>query len=930
MSHSPLKEKWDIFLTAITISYYAVTSATYSPGEVKDEEVFLYLIKKMFRLPYPIVDLGCSISKITKMNVGMKQVDFTFRRAGFLLLFSFLLCFSLKVGAQTERLITLDLKNELLPDALKKIEKAGGKNILFTYVGTENFRVTADIRQKTEKEAIHMVLQNKPFVCLERDRYFVVQLQDNAAATRKVYGRVYDETNTPLAYANVVALEVADSTFVIGCVTAEDGSFSLPLPVEGDLLLKVTYVGYQSQTVPCRQENEIRMTSDNQLLKEVKVTATRPLVERKSGGFLTHVQGTPLALLGTANDMIPFLPFVQGYDGSYTVFGRGAPEIYINGRKVRDDTELDRLQAGDILSAEVITSPGAQYGASVSAVIRIRTIRKQGQGLSGNLYTDYSQGRVAQSSQGASLNYRVGGVDVFLKGDFEEEDYNSRFIDRQWLDGSSSWYADSRRTFRNSSDTFNGEVGVNYTPDDKQSMGVRYVPNTNLKSNTALTSIETTVQRDDEEVDRLHTMGYATRKPKWNHAVNGYYNGTFGKWNIDINADYASRQGWNTQLMENNGEEAAVYSTDAHSKLYAAKLVATVGGWKGKLSFGSENMYTDRHQKFVQSGFSADADDRIKQAIFTGFADYRVSLGKWGLSAGVRYEHQQVDYYEAGVKQAQQSPIYNDWLPNVSADYSTGEWSFDFSYRLLKFQPSYEMLSSSIYYMNKYEYLSKNPQLRPGKCHMLSLNGGWKWVNLTAFYQYQSDSFTTLSRIYDDVNHPGVVEETVLNVPRTTSWGAAISVSPKFGCWNPRIGVSVSWLDEDIASLGVTASWHEPNLLIDFNHFFTFSHGWSVILGSYYSPKCKSGHRVDDAMGKVNVQVLKSFLKDRSLKVRLGMYDVFGTEKMGSDIYGDHTRLYRHYDLDSQRVGVRVAWAFNAAKSKYKGTGAGRSEKNRL
>lgn len=884
----------------------------------------------MFRLPYPIVDLGCSISKITKMNVGMKQVDFTLRRASFLLLFSFLLCFSLKVGAQTERLITLDLKNELLPDALKKIEKAGGKNILFTYVGTENFRVTAGIRQKTEKEAIHIVLQNKPFVCLERDRYFVVQLQDNAAATRKVYGRVYDETNTPLAYANVVALGAADSTFIIGCVTAEDGSFALPLPVEGDLLLKVTYVGYLSQTVPCRQENEIRMTSDNQLLKEVKVTAARPSVERKGGGFLTHVEGTPLALLGTASDMIPFLPFVQGYDGSYTVFGRGTPEIYINGRKVRDNTELDRLQANDILSAEVITSPGAQYGASVSAVIRIRTIRKQGQGLSGNLYSDYSQGRVAQSSQGASLNYRVGGVDVFLKGDFEEEDYNSRFIDRQWLDGSSSWYADSRRTFRNSSDTFNGEVGMNYTPDEKQSMGVRYVPNTDLKSNTAFTSIETTVQRDGEEVDRLHTLGYAMRKPKWNHALNGYYNGTFGKWNIDVNADYASRQGWNTQRMENNGEEAAVYSTDTRSKLYAAKLVATVGVWKGKLSFGSENMYTDRHQKFVQSGFSVDADDRIKQAIFTGFADYRVSLGKWSLSAGLRYEHQQVDYYEAGVKQAQQSPIYNDWLPNVSADYSTGEWSFDLSYRLLKFQPSYEMLSSSIYYMNKYEYLSKNPQLRPGKCHMLSLNGGWKWVNLTAFYQYNSDSFTTLSRIYDDINHPGVVEETVLNVPRTTAWGAAINVSPKFGCWNPRIGVSVSWLDEDIASLGVTASWHEPNLLIDFNHFFTFSHGWSVILGSYYSPKCKSGHRVDDAMGKVNVQVLKSFLKDRSLKVRLGMYDVFGTEKIGSDIYGDHTRLYRHYDLDSQRVGVRVAWAFNAAKSKYKGTGAGRSEKNRL
>ena len=33
---------------------------------------------------------------------------------------------------------------------------------------------------------------------------------------------------------------------------------------------------------------------------------------------------------------------------------------------------------------------------------------------------------------------------------------------------------------------------------------------------------------------------------------------------------------------------------------------------------------------------------------------------------------------------------------------------------------------------------------------------------------------------------------------------------------------------------------------------------------------------------------------------------------------------------DSQRIGIQLSYKFNATKSKYKGTGAGQSEKSRL
>ena len=141
--------------------------------------------------------------------------------------------------------------------------------------------MTVSIREKTEREAIDLVLAGKPFLCIEREEYFVVQRKksDKAIATE---GKVYDEKGAPLPFVNILAL-AADSSFLAGSVTEEDGSFHLP-PVAGeDCLLKATYIGYRPQIIPCRQQNTIRLQPDTELLKEVVVTASRPRLEGKKG-----------------------------------------------------------------------------------------------------------------------------------------------------------------------------------------------------------------------------------------------------------------------------------------------------------------------------------------------------------------------------------------------------------------------------------------------------------------------------------------------------------------------------------------------------------------------------------------------------------------------------------------------------------------------
>lgn len=859
----------------------------------------------------------------------IRQFDFTCTTI-WLLLFGYGLFFiSPPAQAQTgAKRISLELKDKALPDALKLIEKAGGKSILFTYNGTESYRVTMSIREKTEREAIDLVLSGKSFICMEREDYFVVQ-QNKSDKAIAVEGKVYDEKGVPLPFVNVLVL-AADSSFLTGSVTEEDGSFCLP-PIAGeDCLLKATFVGYSPQVVPCRHTNIIRLQPDAKLLKEVVVTASRPLIERKDGILTANIIGTPLSLMGSANEMISHLPFVTGSDGEYTVLGRGTPEIYINGRKVRDKTELDRLQANEILSAEIITTPGVQYGSSISAVIRLHTIRKRGQGMSGSFYTEYSQGYEPIGKEGISLNYRTGGLDIFVKGDFAEINNHTTNISSQDIYASSDWNQSTENKSKQTYRTFNGELGFNYEIDENQSFGMRYMPGTNIGNAKTIAEETTFILQDGKEKDYLHAIQRMDAHTGWWQAANGYYNATFGKWNIDFNADYLHGRDRIKQYSENNGTEDATSSNRVRNHLYAAKLLLTAPLWKGKLSFGTEETSTNRHDLFLQSGFSADADDRIKQTMFSGFIDYNLPLGKFNILAGLRYEFQQTDYYEKGIHQDDQSPTYRDWIPVVSIRYTSGNWFFGLSHRTLKYSPSYDMLASAITYKNKYCYQSGDPFLVPQIHRMTFFDAGWKWINANLYYDHCWNMYTSYTKPYDDINHPGVLLFSMASIPHSNRYGASVVLSPKFGLWQPQMTTSINWFDSHAAPIGITQHWNEPRLYFGLDNSFSFPKGWFFNIKGTLSPGAKQSYAIWKTEGRVDAQLTKSCLKDQSLKISVTVKDIFHTGYRYFTAYGDRSFSFNRDYSDQQRLGIRLSYQFNATKSKYKGTGAGESEKSRL
>ena len=150
---------------------------------------------------------------------------------------------------------------------------------------------------------------------------------------REISGKVVGENDIPLDYVNVVLYR--DSTYITGTVTNQAGTFSIPTDVAGNLTAKCSFVGYETTDVLVPASGDmgiINLKPSAVELGEVVVRAARPSTTMKGNALVTNVEGSSLAIAGTANDVLTRVPMVVENDGKLEVFGKGAPTIYINGQ----------------------------------------------------------------------------------------------------------------------------------------------------------------------------------------------------------------------------------------------------------------------------------------------------------------------------------------------------------------------------------------------------------------------------------------------------------------------------------------------------------------------------------------------------------------------------------------------------------------------
>ena len=254
------------------------------------------------------------------------------------------------------------------------------------------------------------------------------------AMTEDVGGRVIDAQGEPLPFVSV-ALLASDSTYIQGATSDVDGFFQIKVS-EVCCILRFSYIGYRTKYVDVKgmEIGTIQMEEDQAMLSEIVVKGQMPKTKMTGNSMITTIQGTVLGKSGTAKEMLAKVLGMTLKGEDLEVLGKGIPVFYINGRKMRDKDELKRLRSEEIQSVEVITNPGAQYDATISSVVRIKTIRREGDGFGFDLNTGFNQDlRFGESDPNAQLNlrYRHNNLDLFGMVNYWKWDLNSQRNDEQ-------------------------------------------------------------------------------------------------------------------------------------------------------------------------------------------------------------------------------------------------------------------------------------------------------------------------------------------------------------------------------------------------------------------------------------------------------------------------------------------------------------------
>lgn len=231
-----------------------------------------------------------------------------------------------------------------------------------------------------------------------------------------ITGKVIDENDMPIGYANVILLNAKDSCFVAGCITDADGRFKLENSDNKERLLKLSCIGYEDLylaiTKTAGDVGTLTMKTNATMLETVIVTGNKPLFKQKNGAMITDVAGSVLSQVSEMSELLSQLPgIVKTANGGFQVFGLGTPIIYLNNRKIQSQAELEQLSPKDIKSVELISNPGAKYDAEGKAVLKIVTLKKE-DGLNLQFGVNAKQNDRTSHGENVKLSYKNQGFSL--------------------------------------------------------------------------------------------------------------------------------------------------------------------------------------------------------------------------------------------------------------------------------------------------------------------------------------------------------------------------------------------------------------------------------------------------------------------------------------------------------------------------------------
>ncbi len=638
----------------------------------------------------------------------------------------FLLCtFALAMSAQH---IQRNYHDRSMSDVLIDLDKASKRyKISFIYNELEDFTVTQNVKTANIPDAIRKVIGFYPMQMTVGDSLITVECMRKSE--RKLIGRLIDNHNLPVEFANIQLLNPKDSSFLCGGVSNANGDFVIPCQ-QKQALMKVSFVGYKTicKLVPIAHIGNVRMQANSYLLKGVTVEAAR-VVEKVDRQIIFPTK-EQVKTASNGYDLLDNLSLptiiVNRAERKVQSLKGGDVQIRINDVKASMQDVL-ALQPDEVTKVEFINVPGLKYGDSnLDAVINYQVRRR---------YAGYVGGVSTMQGTKAGFNNSDGYFKYNVKkSEFSiNYSFSYRSVEERSYESLGTYHLPTGETLHRNYlgydspflyTTNNVQLGYNLSEPDKYTLNVRlnfYNHNSPVRGMNQLYQesgkANQYLQNNRKMLEQIPSLDiyYSLNMPHdQNLALNlvGTYIGT--------DYQYRMREYTFNKSPDESVKNAPLtdYSYDATGRKRSLIGEGTYSkNWK-QMALSVGGQYNISHTDNIYVG-SSNADTELKYSNLYLFTQLQGQQKWFSYQVGVGATRSSIHQGENG---------YSKWLfrPQVTLQAKASDHlSFKWSSKITSDIPSLSDLSELRQYSNSFEARDGNSGLKPFTGYNNTLSASW-------------------------------------------------------------------------------------------------------------------------------------------------------------------------------------------------------------
>jgi outer membrane cobalamin receptor len=770
------------------------------------------------------------------------------------------------------------------------------------------------------------------------------QSQNNKLNGGEISGKVFDfESKHSIEYANIVLLNINDSSLINGTITDVTGQFILTGIPDGKFSLEVRFIGYNSKrfNIDINSSNksinlgDIYITPKALELNDIVVEGERSPVSYKIDKKVIDVDKIQTVISGNAADVLQNVPSVTvDIEGNVSLRGSTNFSVLVDGRPsiMSAQDALQQIPATSIQNIEIITNPSAKYDPEGTAgIINIILKKNKNLGLSGVI--NGNAGLNNKYGGDFLFQYKTPDVNYIFGLNYSQRSYPGTSTSRNtYLFDNSTSYLNSDGNSDRGRTGFSGRVGVEFNLSDYDFFSaVLRLGNRDGKQNSTLNYNNWTNTAPDilsykSITDRSRTGNFA--------GTNLTYIRKFNESGHEIKSEFNFRynDGDESTLTESMNDNLVLdgkstkefgpsrdYEFKIDYSLPISKVSKFEAGLNGKIDLSDDNnqlleLNTQTGEYIIQPMFSNSTKyNDTYQAIYS---IYNNKFGNFGFQAGIRAEY---TYRTVTLLNPTQEFKIDQWdyFPTLHTSYKFSEGTqLMASYTRRIQRPRGWELEPFYTWMDANNVRIGNPALLPE--YIDSYEGGIQtFINKVSFsvelyHRVNKNKIDRVRSVYAENVNLSSVE----NIGRDYSTGTELMfIFDPLQIWNVN-------LMANLYNYRIKGNlFNEPfertsfNWNTRFNNMFKITQSTQLQLNVNYNSPGVSSQGNWEGYFTTDVSV-KQDLFEKLLSLTLQIRDLFGTAKHEFNSSGPDFSNYNYFKRESPMVILNARINLNNYKPK--------------